>query len=54
MDASDCTMIVTIGATDGANSDPMMALVPPKEQYNNYYTFTTPAGVSAPYRYIIL
>ncbi|XP_067948898.1 uncharacterized protein [Watersipora subatra] len=35
---------------DGALSDPMMALVPPHEQYGNFYSFTTPTGVSAPYK----
>lgn len=43
-------LLITSAAADGADSDPMMALVPPKEQYGNSYTFTTPTGVSAPYR----
>jgi len=42
--------ISTVDQVDSADSDPMMAVVPPKEQYGNYYTFTTPKGVSADYR----
>ena len=36
---------------DRAGSDPMMSIVTPKEQYGNYYTFTTPTdGYNQPYR----
>jgi len=42
--------ISAVDKVDSAASDPMMAVVPPKEQYGNYYTFTTPKGVSADYR----
>lgn len=37
---------------DRAGSDPMMTLVTPKEQYGNYYTFTTPTDTNnGSYRY---
>ncbi|XP_067935398.1 uncharacterized protein [Watersipora subatra] len=38
------------GKADGTRADPLMAIVPAKEQYANYYTFTTPAGISSSYR----
>lgn len=44
-------MICDAGTVDGAESDPMMTLLVPVEQYDADYVFATPTGVSSDYRY---